>query len=433
MILDKYLSSSGRYICENVNLAAGTLAWGLRAKKRATEDPEFIDATIGSATEENGDLMSFQTLVEETKKLTRTQLFAYANMRGIFEFVNAWKRDTLDTYPSELRDKADRLSTLPVTSCGGLTSGLMLSSQLFFDKNTPLLVPNTRWGNVDNVFFKNQRLKEETYQLVDKEGNLAFSDLIDKLTKLQSTEDKIGIYLNFPNNPSGISPTLSQVKEFQDALKGVSKPTVIVIDDAYEGYVYEDDALNHSIFPYLIGLNENVLPVKVDGPSKRFCAYGARLGMVTLGLDEGTDDAKKTEIREMIAKISRTNTSSSPRGIQEALTNVLTNPIKKQKIALERRRNLELLTKRYKLVKEYVESNESNILYPVNFNSGFFSYFLIKTQQTATEISTKLLEKGLGTVPFVNENNDLNGIRVAFCSISSDKITKALDILYSIN
>jgi len=433
MILDNYLSDKGRYVSDNVNLAAGTLAWGLRAKKRAKEFPDFINATIGFATEDNGDLMSFPTLVEETKVLTPTQLFAYANMRGISEFVHAWKRDTLDTYPTDLQDKTDNLSTLPVTSCGGLTSGLMLASQLFFNQNDPLLAPNTRWGNIDNVFFKNQRLREETYQLVDKEGNLFFSNLIEKINSLQKTEDKIGIYLNFPNNPSGISPTLEQVKAFQDALIEVNRPTVIIVDDAYEGYVYEKDALSHSIFPYLVGLNEKVLPVKVDGPSKRFCAYGARLGMVTLGFGEETEDSKKAEIREMIAKIARTNTSSSPRGIQEALTNVLTDPVKKQKIATEKQRNLELMTKRYKLVKEYVESTESNILYPVNFNSGFFSYFLLKTQLTATEISTKLLDKGLGTVPFVNKTNELNGIRVAFCSISTDNITKALDILYSVN
>ncbi|MCE7741104.1 MAG: aminotransferase class I/II-fold pyridoxal phosphate-dependent enzyme [Candidatus Heimdallarchaeota archaeon] len=432
MILDKYLSDTGRYVSENVNLAAGSPAWGLRAKKRAKEHSDFINATIGAATEDNGDLMSFPTLVEEIKKLTATQLFAYANMRGISDFVHAWKRDTLDTYPTNLKDKADRLSTLPVTSCGGLTGGLMLASQLFFNQNDPLLAPNTRWGNVDNVFFKNQRLREETYQLVDKEGNLAFCNLIENLKSLQTSEDKIGIYLNFPNNPSGISPTQEQVKEFQDALIEVNKPTVVIVDDAYEGYVYEEKALNHSIFPHLVGLNENVLPIKVDGPSKRFCAYGARLGMVTLGFGEETEDSKKSEVREMIAKIARTNTASSPRGIQEALTNVLTDPVKKQKIAQEKQSNLELMKKRYNLVKEYVESNENNVLHPVNFNSGFFSYFLLKTQQTATEISSKLLEQGLGTVPFVNQNNGLNGIRVAFCSINTEKITKALDILYSI-
>jgi len=433
MILDKYLSDTGHYISEKVNLSAGTLAWGLNAKKKAKEMPGFINATIGSATEDNGDLLSFPTLVEEINKLTPDQLFAYANMRGVVEFVHAWKKDTLETYPAKIREDADRLSTLPVTSCGGLTSGLMLASQLFFDRNDPLMAPNSRWGNVDNVFFKNQRLREETYQLLDNEGNLAFSDLIHDMKKLEKNEKKIGIYLNFPNNPSGISPTIDQVKEFQEALHEVEKPTVILVDDAYEGYVYEDDALNHSIFPYLVGMNDNVLPIKVDGPSKRYCAYGARLGMVTLGFGNEVEDSQKYEIRETIAKIARTNTSSSPRGIQEALTNVLTDPIKNKKIAEERARNLNLMKKRYMLVKEYIENAESKKLYPVNFNSGFFSYFLIKTQQSASEIAQQLLDLGLGTVPFVNEKNGLNGIRVAFCSISTEKITDAMDIIYSLD
>ena len=105
MILDKYLSDTGQYISENVNLAAGTLAWGLRAKKRAQEFPGFINATIGSATEENGDLLVFPTLVEEIKKLTPNQLFAYANMRGEVDFVHAWNKDTLETYGEELNNR----------------------------------------------------------------------------------------------------------------------------------------------------------------------------------------------------------------------------------------------------------------------------------------------------------------------------------------
>ena len=415
----------------NVDLSAGTIAWGLKAKKRVKENPDFINATIGTATEDDGKLMVLPTLYDELQQLTGDQLLAYANMRGQHAFVQAWNRDTLESYPAELRKKTEELSTLPVTACGGLTGGLMLTSQVFFDLGDKLLAPNSRWGNVDNVFFKNQQLHEVPYKLVDQNGNLSLSDLIDNLQSLEKTEKKIGIYLNFPNNPSGISPTLDQVKELQETLETITVPTVLLLDDAYENYCYEDNIVNHSIFPYLVGLNDNVLAVKIDGASKRYCAYGARLGTMTVGFGLEKDENEKSEIRELMVKSARTNSSSAPRGIQEALTNVLVDEKKKTNIQKEKARNLSILSRRYKLIKKLGEETESNILKPVKFNSGFFGYYLIKNQQSATEISSKLLEKGLGTVPFVNISNGLNGIRVAYCSIREEKIEQAIDLLYS--
>ena len=431
MILEKYLSQKGQFLENNVDLSAGTIAWGLKAKKLVKENPDFINATIGTATEDDGKLMVLPTLYDELQQLTGDQLLAYANMRGQHAFVQAWNRDTLESYPAELRKKTEELSTLPVTACGGLTGGLMLTSQVFFDLGDKLLAPNSRWGNVDNVFFKNQQLHEVPYKLVDQNGNLSLSDLIDNLQSLEKTEKKIGIYLNFPNNPSVISPTLDQVKELQETLETITVPTVLLLDDAYENYCYEDNIVNHSIFPYLVGLNDNVLAVKIDGASKRYCAYGARLGTMTVGFGLEKDENEKSEIRELMVKSARTNSSSAPRGIQEALTNVLVDEKKKTNIQKEKARNLSILSRRYKLIKKLGEETESNILKPVKFNSGFFGYYLIKNQQSATEISSKLLEKGLGTVPFVNISNGLNGIRVAYCSIREEKIEQAIDLLYS--
>ena len=433
MNLHNFLSKKGQHLEENVDLSAGTLAWNTYAREKAKEMPGFINATIGSATENDGTLMVCPSMVKEFNKLSGDELFKYANVRGLTSFVEVWKEDTLETYPQNLIQKADNLTTLPVTSCGGLTSGLMISSQLFFDKNDPLLVPNARWGNVDNVFFKNRQLKEVTYDLLDDDGDLYFAEMIDKLKELEKTEKKAGLYLNFPNNPSGISPTMNQVKALQKAISEISIPVVIFIDDAYEGYVYEEDAINHSIFPYLIGLNENVLTVKIDGVSKRFCAYGARLGLVSLGFGEEVSDEKKVQTRELIAKAARTNTSSSPRGIQEVLTILLNDEEKKERIRTEKARNLGILKNRYLKIKELIKEKENGIFKPAKFNSGFFSFFTIENHQTANEVSQNLLERGLGTVPFYNESNDLNGIRLAFCSIADEDIERAIEILYSIS
>ena len=106
MIFRDFLSKRGKHIEDNVDLSTGTLAWKLRVKKKAKEISGFINATIGSATEDDGKLMVLPTLVEELRKLTGDQIFSYANMRGENEFVQAWKKDTIDTYPAYLQEEA---------------------------------------------------------------------------------------------------------------------------------------------------------------------------------------------------------------------------------------------------------------------------------------------------------------------------------------
>ena len=44
---------------------------------------------------------------------------------------------------------------------------------------------------------------------------------------------------------------------------------VVIIDDAYFGLVYEEGVYTESIFVELANLSENVLAVKLDGPTKR--------------------------------------------------------------------------------------------------------------------------------------------------------------------
>ncbi|MCG3221854.1 MAG: aminotransferase class I/II-fold pyridoxal phosphate-dependent enzyme [Candidatus Heimdallarchaeota archaeon] len=427
-----YLSKKSLYLDERIDLSGGTKGWNNKSKGKAKELPGFINATVGTARNNDDSLLIFPTLLEEFGKLSGEQIFAYANIRGMPNFAKLWKEDTLASFPIDHVEKTDRLSTLPLTSCG-LTGALTLAGEAFLDRDDSILIPNSRWGNVDNILLKNQRLKEVNYELLDKEGQLNFSDLSDKIKTLDNKGKKFGIYLNFPNNPSGISPSFEQVKILQEALSEVTTPIIILLDDAYEGYVYESDVMNYSLFPHLVGLNENVIVVKLDGVSKRYCAYGARLGAVTLGFGYEVDEEEKASIREVLAKITRSSVSNSPRGIQEAIINVLEDRVKHNRIQQERQTVQNILSNRFKTMKRITEEKETKQLFPVDYNSGFFSYFLLKNNKSATEVSKKLLDKGLGTVPFENQSSGLNGIRVAFCSIRDEDIEKTIDILYSVD
>ncbi len=426
MKFEDFLSPRGSFIDHNVDLTKGTLAWGLLAKEQSKKDPNFIDATIGSAKGEDGKLLTLKTFKRELSHLSSDDTFGYANVRGQPSFVEAWKRDTISTFPKRYQKIADELSTLPVTSCGGLTGGLTIAGEMFLDEKSKLLVPDTRWSNIDNCFFSNQQVEEVKYRLLNKEGELDFSYMIEQLRIAEKSKHKIGLYLNFPHNPTGISPKMDHVKILIETLEDITSPVIIILDDAYEGYVYENNVINHSLYPYLIGLNDNVLVAKVDGISKRYTAYGIRLGMVTLGFGSEITEEQKHSYRESVAKTARTLTSSAPREPQEAFAHIFNDPRKLRKIKEEKMQILNLLKRRYVLLKEIIADKSHSFLTPVDFNSGFFGYWIVSNGNSPSKIGYELLKNGLGVVP------DNTGIRLAFCSVKMKDIERASHLLYHV-
>ncbi|MFX0212303.1 MAG: aminotransferase class I/II-fold pyridoxal phosphate-dependent enzyme, partial [Candidatus Hodarchaeota archaeon] len=303
-----------------------------------------------------------------------------------------------------------------------------------------------RWGNVDNCFRISLGAIIHSFDLFDENYQFTFNQLKSKITEMTSSASRLIIYLNFPNNPGGHMPSIREIEKLQNILKDVSIPTIILLDDAYEGYVYEDSGSNqknpipHSIFPYLLSLNENIVPVKIDGPSKRFCAYGTRLGMISLGFQSENDVITDSELRkqglnisEAFTKAARGHCSSAPRGIQEALSKILSDKDKYKSVLEEKKALKSLLEQRYRcLQREVHKQGSSSILKPLAINSGFFGFYFIKGI-SAKVLAEQLLENGLGVVPFENKKIGINGIRIAFCSILEKDIPEAVEIFWRVS
>ena len=88
--------------------------------------------------------------------------------------------------------------------------------------------------------------------------------------------------LNYPNNPTGYTPTHKEVTTIVDAIKALADKgtkVIAVVDDAYYGLFYED-VYTQSLFTALTNLNSNaILPVRLDGATKEFFAWGFRVGL----------------------------------------------------------------------------------------------------------------------------------------------------------
>ncbi|GAG82694.1 unnamed protein product, partial [marine sediment metagenome] len=72
-----------------------------------------------------------------------------------------------------------------------------------------------------------------------------------------------------PNNPTGYVPTKKEshdiVSLLQEKQRSLKKPIFVIVDDAYEPYVYTNESSTRSMFYDLHQLDEDVIPIKLDG------------------------------------------------------------------------------------------------------------------------------------------------------------------------
>jgi aspartate/methionine/tyrosine aminotransferase len=218
--------------------------------------------------------------------LDPVDVFTYASSYGKPALRSSWKESIYRKNPS-LRAK---ISTPVVTNA--LTHGLSVAGYMFVDKADKIILPDKNWENYNLIFKEGCGAVMDTYNTFS-EGSL---DLGDFRRALSAGIGKKIVLLNFPNNPSGYTPTYDEALEIVSAIRDVAEAgdkIVVLVDDAYFGFVYEDGIYKESIFSMLADLHENVLAVKLDGATKESYAWGLRVGFITFGFKGATEEDYK--------------------------------------------------------------------------------------------------------------------------------------------
>jgi len=271
-------------------------------------------------------------------------------------------------------------------------------------------------------------LEIESFQFFNGE-RLNLEGMLKSMQKISEVQDKIVLILNFPNNPTGYCPTKSEIQDILNSLKNFcdssNKPIIIFCDDAYEGYSYSDERVGTSIFYELIDLHPNLIPIKLDGASKEILMYGGRTGAITLGIHSSwlSNSEKELFLKEWDNKMQgmiRSTISNSNHFYQEVLIEILKAGF--EKMEESRNKIYEILKKRYFASINAFDKYKTDGITIDPAGGGFFVFINID-KIPANEFADHLLKKyKVGTFPVVSEKEDINGIRVAFCSIPLEKI-----------
>ena len=388
----------------------GILAQSAQAKGKD------INATIGEAVEDDGSSMhlpEFDSMVA----IPTANVFPYAPSFGKPELRTLWKESIYKKNPS----LGNTTISSPIVT-NALTHGLSMAGYLFVNEGDTVLVSNHYWENYNLIFDNAYSGKVATFELFTETG---FNVDAYEKSLLAIKGKKVITLLNFPNNPAGYTPTNEEIKGIVAAIKNAAdkgKKVIVLIDDAYFGLVYEEGVYMESIFAELATLSENVLAVKLDGPTKEDYVWGFRVGFMTYAIKGGTPELYEA-LENKTAGAVRGNISNSSNLSQSLLYKVYSAPT----YDASKQAKYTILKTRYAILRDEINKPEYQEYFKaLPFNSGYFMCVEPLKGLVAEEVRKHLLEKYSTGVIVLG-----NVIRLAFSAVPQAKIPQLVENIYN--
>ncbi|WP_277586097.1 aminotransferase class I/II-fold pyridoxal phosphate-dependent enzyme [Psychrobacillus antarcticus] len=391
---------------KNLYYPKGILSQSAEAGKKAHR----FNATIGIATE-NGEPMHFRH-IQKKLDYKPSDIYPYAAPQGKEALRSLWKDKLLVENPSM---KGKSIGRPIVTSA--LTHGLSIAADLFMDAGDVLVTPQQYWGNYNTVFQIRRGGRVETFPLFNEAGGFHVDAFRETLAK--QTEKAI-VLLNFPNNPTGFTPSVEEaeatVQVLKDAAEGGLK-LVVLLDDAYFGLFYED-SIKESLFGLLADSHVNILPVKIDGATKENYVWGLRVGFITYAAAPETLDALEQKTKGIIR-----GTVSSGSHISQT---IILESLQSEEFLQEKEEKFQIMLGRAVKTKQVLADEKFAqhwTYYP--FNSGYFMCLKLNTIDAETLRLHLLDQYGVGVIA-----SNKTDIRVAFSSVEENDIQALFDLIY---
>lgn len=371
-----------------------------------------INATIGTALEDDGSPLTLPC-VQSALNLPKSS-FLYSPSFGDPNLRSAWKEQIIRKNPSI---QGKKFSSPVVTAA--LTHAISCAAYLFLDEGDEVILPDLYWDNYELVFENGKNAKLRTFNTFKNGG----FDTEALRNALQGNGKKV-LLLNFPNNPTGYTATEQEAEEIANILKETAEkgtPVVALLDDAYFGLVYEDGVYTESLFAKLADASENLLAVKLDGPTKEDYVWGFRVGFMSFAW-KNASDAQLKAMEAKAAGVVRGNISNAPSISQK----ILLAAYQSENYLAEKQEKYNTLKKRYDCILEVFKNHPEykETFEPMPFNSGYF--MCIRPIGVEAETLRRKLIEDYSTGVIV-----LSGlVRLAFSSVPTEKIPLLFENIY---
>lgn len=383
-----------------------------------------IKATAGVAYQ-NSELAYLPEIQDQLSHTFSHDIMNYAPVTGIPKLREVWKQSLKQKNPSL---NFDFISTPIVTS--GLTHAISCVLHLFIDAQDTLIIPNYFWENYAHIANTVLQAQCETFPMFTSDTPIQFNlDGLETILRSHLEQNKPAkLLFNFPNNPTGYSLSTKEAQDLFDLLYKYAElglPLLTISDDAYFGLWYEDTIYQESLFSQLSQLHDNILAVKIDGATKEMLAWGARVGFITLGNKNLSNDVIQT-LEEKIKAFTRSTITSASRVSQTIILNALQSPSLTDSIIAHKNDIKTRFLAASQCVAQHQQQYPNSNISPLPCNSGYFMLFNCPSEKFAESLRTIILEKE--QIALISMQNN---IRFTFSCVDTQNIPPIIQAIYT--
>ncbi len=396
----------------------GILTQSAEARQKAYDK---FNATIGIATE-SLHTMHLPSVMKSIQGLRTSDTLTYAPSFGILGLRQAWKDAMIKKNPT----LKDIKTSLPIVT-NGITHGISVFADMFLDPDDVVIFPDKMWGNNNLIMSVRKDAQISNYPFFSDAGGFNITGFEAAVRKHAHNNYKVIVFLNYPNNPTGYTPTDAEGKKIVEVLTRVAEEgtnVIAVTDDAYFGLRYEDSTLKESLFAHLCDRHPRMLAVKLDGATKEMFVWGLRVGFITFNtVINGDPNPFYDALERKTAGDIRGSISNASHLSQSIVLRAMLHP---DELDREREKNVAILKSRANKLKEILANPKYDDvweMYP--FNSGYFMCLKLKTVD-AEALRVHLLDQyRVGTIS-INPTD----LRIAFSCVDEENLEELFEAIY---
>lgn len=372
-----------------------------------------INSTIGALIDDNGELVTFNSVYDTLKKLPNHLIANYAGLAGQPDFLEkVIEACFLDCKPE---------GHIRAVATPGGTGAVRNAFCNYTEFGDTILLTDWYWANYSTIAEENRR-SVTTFPLYNIKGTFNVEGFKEGVLDLLEKQKRVLAVLNTPaHNPTGYTISDNEWKEIIAFISETAKAQpeskiVILVDLAYIDFAGEDENKGRGFMKLLSGMPENVLTLYAFSASKGYTMYGLRNGAILCA-------APTKEIADEFATSctysNRGTWSNGTRGAMETITKIFSDEKLRQQVVEEQTYYKDILKNR---AKAFVEEANKVGLEMVTYCDGFFISIPCNEPQ---KVSEELMKEKTFVVALEK------GLRFAPCAVSEEKCRRSPAIILS--
>jgi len=388
----------------DISAADVIFALNAEAQRRQAAGENVINATLGTLTDDLGEIVVHESVMELWRELGPLEIAPYAPISG----DPAYLRALIQRHWPKLDG--------PVVGCAtpGGSGALALSARLFLEPGMAVLTGAPHWGPYDRLAGESgTRLVTASFKIAGQPLDLEAWERTAR--ELLEHQGRLLVWLNDPcQNPTGLSLSRADRQGLLECLSRLADrgSVILLLDLAYADYTTDPGHVREALDQFAaVGEAGKLLVAAALSVSKALTLYGARGGALVFPWSQDPT------LNSVLGIACRGIWSSTPRPPQALLVRLARDGKRQEQLNAEHRHWSQVIEARAQALDGALRAKG---LPGVSWQGGFF---VTLRPESPTAVAERLRTQGVFAVPM------REGLRVGICGLRASDAPRFAEAL----